>query len=624
MRTTLRAVRSILILLIVVGSPRVLYADEWPPIKLMVGRSAVIDVGTAIARVSLTSADIADAMVTTGNQLLVNGKMPGTISMFVWERSGALRQYEIVVQRDLARLNEQIKKLFPGEAVEAQSNGKAVVLSGFVSSKDVMTKAASVAGGYVDKAEDVVNLLQLQETGASNQVLLRVRFAEVSRSALTDLGASFFTGANGYKDILARSTTNNTPAPVFDEKLVFSDFLNLFLFDAKHQLGTVIKAMQTKGLFQSLAEPNLVAESGKEASFLAGGEFPVPIAQGTGGNVAISVQYKEFGVRLSFTPVITGTRVHLKVRPEVSTLDFANAVTLQGFRIPALSTRRTETELELEDGQTFAIAGLINNQMNSTLQKIPGIGDIPILGLLFRSKAAQKEKTELVVMITPHILPRNSPGVTASQPRLAEPFLPALPTNKPVETPPPAFTTPATVGAPTIGVSRPTASPRTDDGSAAAAAATVSAIMRPKPLPVVVQGQPLPPSPVSAPNASAPLAATSGAAPTVSPKTVAAKSKKEQDREAKLAHEEAGRAFRAAREQEKLDAVAAREQAKRDAEASRVKAKRDGEAARVAAEDARRTAELGKKRQKALDEAAALAKAAEDRYQAELAKKHQK
>ena len=400
--------KFVLLLLIAVTAPRAAYADDVSAVRLLVGRSIVVDVGSAIARVSLTSADVADAVVTSANQLLVNGKTPGTISMYVWERSGGLHRYEVVVQRDLARLNEQMKRLFPGESIDAQSSGKGIVLSGLVSNKETFDKAFVVAGGYVDKADEVVNMLRIQESTASNQVLLRVRFAEVSRSAITDLGASLFTGPNGYKDVLARSTTS-TVAPVFDnsdptrEKLVFSDFLNLFLFDAKHQLGTVIKALQTKGQFQSLAEPNLVAESGKEASFLAGGEFPVPIAQGGQSN-AISVVYKEFGVRLNFTPVIHGDRVHLKVRPEVSTLDFANGVMLQGFRIPALSTRRTETEVDLMDGQTFAIAGLINNSMNSTLQKIPGIGDIPILGLLFKSKAASKEQTELVVMITPQIL----------------------------------------------------------------------------------------------------------------------------------------------------------------------------------------------------------------------------
>ncbi len=195
-----------------------------------------------------------------------------------------------------------------------------------------------------------------------------------------------------------------------------------------------------RGLFQSLAEPNLVAESGKEASFLAGGEFPIPVAQGSQAGSAISIQFKEFGIRLNFTPTVNGDRVHLKVKPEVSTLDYANAVSLKGFRIPALSTRRTETELELRDGQTFAIAGLMNNQMNSTLQKIPGIGDIPILGHLFKSKAAQKDQTELVVMITPQILPNDSAGVTTDLPRLVEPYLAPLPEPKTKPVPPEAFT----------------------------------------------------------------------------------------------------------------------------------------------------------------------------------------
>src|SRR5262249_32075313 len=395
----------------------------------------------------------------SSNQLLVNGKLPGTISMFVWERNGALRQFEVVVQRDLNLLNEQIKRLFPGESIDAQSNGKSIVLSGMVSNKDLADKARTVAAGYVDKPDDVVNMLKVQETTTANQVLLRVRFAEVSRSAVTELGASFFTSPLGIKNTLARTTTQQFGAPGFDGlqwtksssnfgsdvtsaegKFTFSDFLNLFLFSEKYDIGTMIKALSTRGLFQSLAEPNLVAESGKEASFLAGGEFPVPIAQGTGGNVAISVSYKEFGVRLNFTPVIAGNRVHLKVRPEVSTLDFANGVLLQGFRIPALQTRRTETELELIDGQTFAIAGLLNNSMNSTLQKIPGIGDIPILGALFKSKAAQKDQTELVVMITPQILQRNSAGGTSTLPRTPEQVLAPMPENKTVNPPAPAFT----------------------------------------------------------------------------------------------------------------------------------------------------------------------------------------
>src|SRR5215467_13233170 len=422
-------------------------------VRLLVGRSTIVEPGTPVTRVSLTSADIADVVVTSSSQLLLNGKVAGTTSMFVWERGGSVRRYEIVVQRDLMRLTEQIKDLFPGEAIDVRNNGTKIVLAGTASNKAVIDNVINLATGFVEKKEDVVSLLQPRDATPNNQVLLRVRFAEVSRSAMTELGASAFTGPNGYKDFLGRTTTQQFPAPTFDTSagqntLVFSDFLNLFLFDQKNQLGGVIRALQTKGLFQSLAEPNLVAESGKEASFLAGGEYPVPVAQASNGTVAITVMYKEFGIRLNFLPVVNGNRVHLKVRPEVSSLDFTNAVVLQGFRIPALSTRRTETELELENGQTFAIAGLLSNSVTSSLQKIPGIGDIPVLGLLFKSKAAQKDQSELVVMITPEILARNSSGLTNRLPRTPETYLPPIPEKKSVEPPPPAFTPPRIIAKP--------------------------------------------------------------------------------------------------------------------------------------------------------------------------------
>jgi pilus assembly protein CpaC len=648
MRTRDRVASSLLILLIAVAIPGVVFAaDDLPPVRLLVGRSAVLDVGTPISRVSLTSADIADAMVTSPNQLLINGKMPGTISMFVWERSGALRQYEIVVQRDLARLNDQMKRLFPGENIEAQSNGKAIVLSGMVSSKELSGKASTVAAGYVDKAEDVVNLLGLQEGIGSNQVLLRVRFAEVSRSALTELGVSLFTSPTGIKNTIGRASTQQFAAPGFDAlaftkangdfgspvtsaegKFTFGDFLNLFLFNEKYDIGAMIKALQTKGLFQSLAEPNLVAESGKDASFLAGGEIPIPIAQGSGSNTAISVQYKEFGIRLSFTPVVNGNRVHLKVKPEVSTLDFGNAVALQGFRIPALSTRRTETELELMDGQTFAIAGLMNNTMSSTLNKIPGIGDIPILGLLFKSKAAQKNQTELVVMITPHILPRNSPGVTPNLPRQPEPYLPPMPANKTMEAPPPSFPAP-----------RPS-----DDAAAAQAAATVKKLVpTSNPVPYVAPPQaPAPQTSASQPsrrmtndekaaaeNARRQQAAESAKRTTRQGESGSRKDRADQERDARLANEQAKKDTRESQEKAKVDAKAAKEQALRDAQAAKEKALRDAKAGRiageqakrqaeVAAQQARRKAELDKEHQKALDEAAAKARAAEAKYQSEL------
>ena len=644
MRNTGWVRRSFFILLIAVAAPGIIWADDsTPSVKLLVGRSAVVDVGTAITRVSLTSSDIADAMVTSSSQLLVNGKTPGTISMFVWEKGGALRQYEIVVQRDLARLNDQIKRLFPGETIDAQSNGKSIVLSGMVSSKELSDKAATVAAGYVDKSDDVVNLLKLQQGIASNQVLLKVRFAEVSRSALTELGTSFFTSPTGIKNTLARVTTQQFPSAGFDGlswtkangnfgsdvtsaegKFTFSDFLNLFLFSEKYDIGTMVKALSTRGLFQSLAEPNLVAESGKEASFLAGGEIPIPIAQGTGGNVAISVMYKEFGIRLSFTPVINGDRVHLKVKPEVSTLDFANAVTLQGFRVPALSTRRTETELELNDGQTFAIAGLMNNTMNSTLQKIPGIGDIPVLGLLFKSKAAQKDQTELVVMITPHIMNRTSPGVTNRLPRTPEPFLPQVPDSKTLNPMPPAFTPdrPALTN-PGTGSKDPVsgkksqasndANAKTPAPTAAGAAAAMQNLNPTAKAPVRVDAAGAPSAPAAA-GGSQTLPSKTLAPQPARPMTSAEKKAFEKAREQDEARRKV-EAVRLAREDEaRLKAEKAEQE--RQGQLAKEQEKKDREQAKVAAIEARRMAEIQKNRQKAIDEAEAKAKEAQAKVDA--------
>ncbi len=403
--------------------------DTPTDVDLLVGRSTILNVGSTITRVSLTVPDIADAMVTAPSQLLIHGKQPGTISMFVWDRSGSIKTYEVKVRRDLTALSNHMKQLFPGEVIEVRGSGKDVVVSGTVSSKYVMEKAADVAAGYVEKKENVVNLLRQQEGQASNQVMLKVRFAEVSRSALQELGASF--GANGFKnDWFGRTTTQQFAAPEWDDegKFVFSDFLNLFVFNAKEGLAGVVRALQNKGLFQSLAEPNLIASNGKEASFLAGGEFPYPVVQGGGGggNQSVTIMFKEFGIRLNFTPTVIGNDlINLKVRPEVSALDFANAVVVSGFRVPALSTRRTETEVELQNGQTFAIAGLMNNTLNDSMSKIPGIGDIPILGLLFRSKAHQKNQTELVVMITPTIVRKGSMGVSEGLPSPVAPYMSA-------------------------------------------------------------------------------------------------------------------------------------------------------------------------------------------------------
>jgi pilus assembly protein CpaC len=372
-------------------------------------------------------------------------------------------------------------------------------------------------------------------------------------------------------------------------KQTFSDFLNLFFFNNKYNLGTVITALQERGIFQSLAEPNLVAESGKPASFLAGGEIPVPIAQGTGSNIAITVQYKEFGIRLNFTPVVDGNQIHLKVQPEVSSLDFDNAIVLQGFRIPALSTRRTETELQLQSGQTFAIAGLLNNTMNSSLRKIPGIGNIPVLGLLFQSKAAQKNQTELVVMITPEVLPRNSSGVTPNLPRQAEPYLPSLPANKSIAPPPPPFrSTPggAQNGAPSPAPSSKSSgetgstSPAIDPSTPAATPATNDVASSPS------SGQ--------SPDAQRPATA--------------------QDQKA------LERAAKEERTRQEFERNMAKVEQERQAKVAREQAKRDAEAAKRAAEEAKKQLEAAKKQKQAVAEAEEKLKAAQAAYEAQVAK----
>jgi pilus assembly protein CpaC len=592
-------------------------ATDASEVQLLVGRSTVLNVGTPITRVSLTSPTVADAMVTTPNQLLIHGKAPGTISMFVWDRAGGITRYEVVVQRDLSQLAEQLKTLFPGERIGVTSNGTDVVISGTVASKYVVDKAAEVAGGYVEKKEDVVNLLKQQEGVASNQVLLRVRFAEVSRSAMQELGATFF--ANGYKsEWFGRTAPGGVPAPDFDSGqggLVFSDFLNLFVFNSKEGLGAAVRALSNKGLFQSLAEPNLVATNGKEASFLAGGEYPYPVVQSGSGNNAVTIMFKEFGVRLNFTPtVLEGDLVNLKVRPEVSALDFANAVTVEGFRVPALTTRRTETEVELRDGQTFAIAGLMNNTLTNTMSKIPGIGDIPILGYLFRSKAHQKNQTELVVMITPTIIRRGQMGASEGLPTLVEPYL-GKP-DKSLPNPEPYTGSPRYPATPTAGGSAqtPAAAPAT------APAAQVAPPQRAE------AARPVPAQPRAA-SVETPVAAAAPAAPK-------APTPAQQKAAAKAAEKERERAKKAAAEQAKLEAEREKVEAERQKQAREVAeeerrkaAKLEKELARRQAEADRRSAELARKKAgddaksgKALAEAAAKLKDAEAAYQRELQK----
>jgi pilus assembly protein CpaC len=269
---------------------------------------------------------------------------------------------------------------------------------------------------------NVINMLQVPGGNEAQQVMLQVRIAEVNRRAISELGSSFFTGATGVGDWIGRGTTGQFPSAEFnDGTLEFSDFLNIFLFNTDWNVGTLIRALKQTGYFQSLAEPNLIAYNGEEASFLAGGEFPVPVVNGVG---QVSIEYKEFGVRLRFTPTIAGDLIRLRVAPEVSELDFNNGITLAGFRIPALQTRRAETDVELRDGQSFAVAGLIDNTSQTDQATVPILSQIPIIGSLFRTKAERQERTELLVLITPRLVRPLDPDEVPVLPTLPGRFLP--------------------------------------------------------------------------------------------------------------------------------------------------------------------------------------------------------
>jgi pilus assembly protein CpaC len=372
--------------------------DNPERVLLTAGRSTVLITDFDITRIAITNPEIADAVVVRPREVLVDGKGAGTVSLIVWG-AAERRHFDIVVDRGVSTLQQNFQALFPGENINVGVTDELVILSGAVSSNEVMLRAAEMAQAALPKST-VINMLQLPGGSASKQVMLQVRFAEVNRNALQQAGLAMFVSRATW---LARSTTDNTPGPAFDgDTLTFSDFLNVFFFQREYGVGGVLRALQSRGFLQSLAEPNLIAYNGQEASFLAGGEIPVPTVQGNTGQVQI--EYKEFGIRLTFTPTIAGDVIRIKVRPEVSSLDFANGISLAGFRIPALITRRAETDVELRDGQSFAIAGLLNNISQTDRQAIPVLSRLPIIGNLFKSKGARAEQTELMVLITPRLV----------------------------------------------------------------------------------------------------------------------------------------------------------------------------------------------------------------------------
>ncbi|MGP0097297.1 MAG: type II and III secretion system protein family protein [Terriglobales bacterium] len=384
------------------------------PLRVMVGKSLLINTTERLKRISVTDPTVADALVVTPTQVLVNGLAPGEVSLLIWDELERSRSFDLRVDVDISAASEEMHRLFPNEQIEVTPSRSAIVLSGHVTTEDVSKHAGALAAAY---SKNVVNVLTFGPVGA-DEVLLEVKFAEVDRTALTQVGFNLFSTGSG--NTIGAITTGQfggiTSAPITSTiggaaptattgtttQTTISNLLNLFFFNPQVHLGAVIQALQQKNLLQILAEPNLVAVNGKEASFLAGGEFPFPVVQpGAGGIATVTVQFREFGVRLKFTPVIQPNgNIHLHVIPEVSTLDFADAVTVSGTTIPAISTRKADTEFELQDGQSFVIAGLMDNRVTNIANKVPGLGDLPIIGNFFKSKSDQKNNSELMVLCT--------------------------------------------------------------------------------------------------------------------------------------------------------------------------------------------------------------------------------
>jgi len=386
------------------------------------GKATLVTHGDRLTRVSISNPEVAEALVVSPHEVLLNGKETGTTSLVLWDGAGRREVFAVEVTADSDALERQIRSLFPNEPIEVTATGNVFILSGSVSEATVARRAMEIAQAT---GLTVVDNMQVP---APHQILLEVRFAEVNRNALREWGSNFvrvdpFNLRGDDEGSLStgqftppRGNWLNTPA---GPDQTFSDIVNLYLFNPDWNLGLFVRALKAKGMFRSLAEPNLLALDGKEASFLAGGEFPYPVPQATAAGQTITIVFKEFGVRLNFLPRVTNSgMIHLEVAPEVSTLDFANGLQISGFLIPTLLTRRASTEVELRDGQTFAIAGLMDNTQTETVSKFPVLGDIPVLGAFFRSHDVQQNRSELLVLVTPRLVqPASAP--------------PAVPTGEP-------------------------------------------------------------------------------------------------------------------------------------------------------------------------------------------------
>jgi pilus assembly protein CpaC len=411
-----------------------------------VGKSVLVDSETPIERVSTGFGDVADATAVGPREVLVNGKKSGETSLIIWQQGGSKLFFDVTVRPSrfvandrLEALRRQMKAEFPDQKIDLSVENDLVFLRGTVRDLEASDRAVAIASS-IGKP---VNLLYVNVPKPESQILLKVRFASVDRSLSNQLGMNFFT--LGATNTLGSVTTQQFSPPLVSSSTsestggttgkiggktgvaTLSNALNLLFFRPDLNLGATIQALETKGLLEILAEPNVLAQNGKQASFLAGGEFPYPVVQGSsvGGTNAVTIQFRQFGVRLNFIPTVTprGT-IQLQVAPEVSALDYTNGVTVSGFTVPGITVRNVNTEVELSEGQSFAIGGLLDNRETQTLEKVPFIGDVPILGKFFQSRVRAKQNTELMVIVTPEFVRPIPAGQKVPSLNYPVPFLP--------------------------------------------------------------------------------------------------------------------------------------------------------------------------------------------------------
>ena len=378
--------------------------DDPLTVHLIVGRSLVIDSPERLRRVYVANPAVLDSLTSSPTQIVLTAKLAGTSSVVLWTEGGRSRLYTVLADQDVSDLEESLVQALPGDRVEVKSAQGRICLSGVVGSDAEADEAVRLAATY---SKEVVNSLVVDPRHIP-QVELKVRIAEVDRTKFDQWGINFFSGGQNAGAI----TTGGFTPPSFPQvgpgttQTLIQDALNIFYFNSSLNIGFTMRALQDKGILQVLAEPNLTTVSGHPARFLAGGEFPYPVIQGSnGGFTSVTIQFRPYGVQLDFTPYVhPDGSIRLRVNPEVSALDYANAVKISGYTIPAISTRKADTEIELKDGQSFAISGLLDNRITDSLGKVPGIGDIPILGQLFRSKNLNHSVTELIVIVTPTVV----------------------------------------------------------------------------------------------------------------------------------------------------------------------------------------------------------------------------